>query len=182
MSELLERARACGLRQLSLEVLAENTAARLLYEGSGMRVTRDLLVMERPADYEPRAARRAAEPREAPTDELLKHYSRLHAEPPAWQRELSALLAADLRGFYVGGSRRPRAYALLGYSRADGNTYLSDLAAADTDAARTMCSALGRLAGPMKVINEPERSPFAAPLLEHGFREVLRQHEMTMEL
>src|SRR3712207_1968164 len=41
MSALVERARAYGLRALSLDVLAENAAAIRLYEGAGMRVTRD---------------------------------------------------------------------------------------------------------------------------------------------
>jgi ribosomal protein S18 acetylase RimI-like enzyme len=181
MSALLERARAYGLRRLSLDVLTVNTAAIRLYEGAGMRVTRDLLILERPADYAPRPAPRAAEPKEAPADELLSHYWRLHPEPPAWQRELAALLAADLRGFYVGGRRRPRAYALLSQGR-DGQTYVSDLAAADSADSEEMCAALDRMGGSMKVINEPERSPFAAPLRAHGFVEVMRQHEMTMEL
>jgi len=181
LSALLERARARGLRRLSLEVLKGNDAARQLYESAGMHVTRDLLILDRPADYAPRDTRRAAEPKGAPAEELLKHYWRLHTEPPAWQRELSALLAADLRGFYVGERRRPRAYALLGYSH-DGNTYASDLAAADAAAAGEMCAALGRVGGSMKVINEPERGPFAAPLRAHGFKEAMRQHEMTMEL
>lgn len=182
MSTLLERARAYGLRRLSLDVLAENAAAIRLYEGAGMRVVRDLLVLDRPADYAPRAARRGGGLKEAPAAELLRHYWRLHPEPPAWQRELSALLAADLRGLYVGGRRLPRAYALLGHGRADGNTYLSDLAAADPGAAREMCAALDRVPGSVRAVNEPERSPFAAPLLEHGFREVMRQHEMAVEL
>lgn len=180
MSVLLERARSYGLRQLSLDVLTENTAAIRLYESAGMRITRDLLVLDRTADYAPRAAGRG--PKEAPVGELLGHYLRLHTEPPAWQRDLSALLAADLRGFYLGGRRRPRAYALLGQGRADGTTYLSDLAAVDAEAAAAMCAALDGVAGFVRVINEPERSLFAAPLLAHGFREVLRQHEMTMEL
>jgi GNAT superfamily N-acetyltransferase len=181
MSELLGRARASGLRQLSLDVLTTNTAAIRLYEGVGMSVTRDLLVLGRAADYAPPAARRGATPEEAPAGELLKHYWRLHPEPPAWQRELSALLAADLRGFYVGVRRRPRAYALLGHAR-DGNTYVSDLAASGAEDAEAMCAALDRVAGPLKIVNEPERSPFAALLPAHGFAEVLRQHEMTMEL
>lgn len=181
LSELLERARGYGLRQLSLEVLAGNTAAQRLYEGAGMRVTRDLLVLERAADYAPPAASRARAPGEAPAGELLKHYWRLHPEPPAWQRELPSLLAADLRGLYVGGLRRPRAYALVGYGR-DGNTYISDLAAAGAVDAAEMCAALGRVAGPMRIINEPERGPYAAPLRAHGFRETMRQHEMLMEL
>ncbi|HYP54445.1 MAG TPA: GNAT family N-acetyltransferase, partial [Pyrinomonadaceae bacterium] len=48
MSALLEQARACRLRTLSLEVLAGNTAARRLYERAGMLVARDLLILERP--------------------------------------------------------------------------------------------------------------------------------------
>jgi GNAT superfamily N-acetyltransferase len=178
MSALLERARASGLRQLSLEVLSENTAARRLYEGAGMRVMRDLLILDRPADY----ATRGGAPKEAPAGELLGHFWHLHPEPPAWQRGLSSLLAADLRGFYVGDRRRPRAYALAGYSRADGNNYLSDLAAAGAADAEEMCAALDGLSGTMRVVNEPARGPFAAPLLAHGFAEVMRQHEMWMEL
>jgi ribosomal protein S18 acetylase RimI-like enzyme len=177
MSALLERARAAGLRQLSLDVLTGNTAAIRLYEGAGMRAVRDLLIFDRPADYAPRGGTL----KEAPAAELLRHYWRLHPEPPAWQRELSSLLAADLRGFYVGERRRPRAYALLSYGR-DGHTYVSDLAAADALHAEEMCAALDRLSGPLKVVNEPERGPFAAPLRAHGFKEVMRQHEMWMEL
>ena len=181
MSELLERARGYKLRRLQLEVLAGNDAAQRLYEGAGMRVTRDLLVLERAADDAPPDARRAPAPEESPAEELLRHYWRLHPEPPTWQRELPSLLAAELRGLCVGGRRRPRAYALLGHGR-DGNTYLSDLAAADAEDAAAMCAALGRVDGPMRVINEPARGPYAAPLLEHGFRETMRQHEMTLEL
>jgi hypothetical protein len=179
MSALLERARSLGLRQLSLEVMAVNTPARRLYESAGMSVTRDLLVLERPSGYAADKTRRS--PKEAPPDELLKHYERLHAEPPAWQRELSSLLAANLRGLYVGGRKRPRAYALVGYGR-DGNTYVSDLAAADAVQAEALCAALDGLPGVLRVINEPERSPFVAPLQSHGFAEIIRQHEMTLEL
>ncbi|HEX7314250.1 MAG TPA: GNAT family N-acetyltransferase [Pyrinomonadaceae bacterium] len=182
MSALLERARDYGLRQLTLDVLEGNDGAIRLYESAGLRITRDLLIFERPADYAPRAAGRRRPPSEAPAAELLTHHWRLHPEPPAWQRELPALIAADLRGFYVGGRRRPRAYALVGYGRGDGNTYLSDLAAADEAGAEAMCAALGRVAGPTHVINEPERSPYVAPLLAHGFSVVLRQHQMSMEL
>ncbi|HEX8283941.1 MAG TPA: GNAT family N-acetyltransferase [Pyrinomonadaceae bacterium] len=185
MSALVARARAAGLRRLTLEVLAPNVAARRLYEWAGMSVTRDLLVLERAAGdaggAAPKTLRRARAPREAPAAELLAHYGRLHAEPPAWQRELASLLAADLRGFYTGRRARPRAYALTGRAL-DGNTYVTDLAAADRAGAEELCAALGRVPGALRVVNEPERSPFAAPLLRHGFAEVMRQHEMSMEL
>jgi GNAT superfamily N-acetyltransferase len=192
LSAFVERARGAGLRRLSLEVMAPNVVARRLYERAGMSVTRDLLVLERPAGGSsegsapeaPRAAPRARRPeeaKEATAEELLAHYRRLHAEPPAWQREMASLLAADLRGLYVGPRARPRAYALTGQSN-DGTTYVSDLAAAGEAEAEELCSALGRNDGALRVVNEPERSHFAAPLLRRGFAEVIRQHEMTMEL
>lgn len=179
MSELIGRARASGLRRLSLEVLEGNTAALRLYESVGMRVTRDLLVLERAADRP--APARAAAFEEAPAEELLEHFTRLHPEPPVWQREPASLLAASLRGLYLGPRPRPRAYALLKYT-ADGETFLADLAAADARHARAMCAALGRLDGALKIQNEPASSPYVAPLVAHGFAEVMRQHEMTMEL
>jgi GNAT superfamily N-acetyltransferase len=182
MSEMVARARASGLRRLSLEVLKGNTAAIRLYESAGMRITRDLLILERPAEWSgPPAAARAASLEEAPADELLEHFTRLHPEPPAWQREPAGLLAAKLRGLYLGPRSRPRAYVLVKYT-AEGDAHLSDLAAANARQARAMCAALGRLDCTLKIQNEPERSPYVAPLLEHGFREVMRQHEMTMEL
>lgn len=181
VSELLGRARAAGVRRLSLEVLAGNTAAMRLYEGAGMRVTRDLLILERPAEGSGAAAPRATALAEAPAAELVEHFTRLHPEPPVWQREPPSLLAADLRGLYLGPRSRPRAYALVKHTL-EGDVVLSDLAAADARQARAMCAALARLGAALKVVNEPERSPYAAPLLEHGFRETLRQHEMTMEL
>lgn len=181
MSALVERARASGLRHLSLEVLAGNTPAIRLYERAGMRITRDLLVMERPAEWAAPAPRRRPAPQEAPAAELLEHFTRLHPEPPAWQREPAGLLAADLRGLYLGPRTRPRAYALVRHTQ-EGDTFLSDLAAADARQARALCAALGHVEGALKINNEPERSPFAAPLLEHGFRELMRQHQMSMEL
>ena len=181
MAALVERARAAGLRRLSLEVLKGNAAAIRLYEQAGMRVTRDLLVLERPAGWAGDATRRGAAPREAPAAELLEHFTRLHPEPPVWQREPASLLVTDLRGLYLGPRSRPRAYALVRHAP-DGDTFLSDLAAADARQARAMCAALGRMDYPLKIHNEPEHGPFAAPLLEHGFRELMRQHEMVMEL
>jgi ribosomal protein S18 acetylase RimI-like enzyme len=179
MSALLERARAAGLRQLSLEVLSVNTPARRLYESFGMRATRELLAFERAA--EGAAGRRAAAPKEAPAAELLQHFSRMRTEPPAWQREPASLLASDLRGFYVGGRRRPRACALVGLGRG-GITGVNGLAAEDAAQAEAMCAALGRVPGLLRIVNEPARSLFVAPLLAHGFKEFTRQHEMTMGL
>lgn len=215
MAAILVRARACGLRRLSLEVLARNTAARRLYEGAGMRVSRDLLMLDRvwPAQTPGDAAdsKRAApapskEPatsksevaasdlkttapelratpglKEATPAELLGHFARLHAERPAWQRDLASLLVRREHGRYLGPRKRPRAYALLA-ELDDGNTYLSDLAAADAASADELASALASIAGTLKVLNESEHSLFVGPLLSRGFVETERQHEMVLSL
>jgi GNAT superfamily N-acetyltransferase len=208
MRAIVERARACGLRRLSLEVLVRNTPARRLYEGAGMHVSRDLLMLDRAAPQpvaDNAAASKGAAPaglkkagaelkkpgaelkeavpglKEAATLELLGHFARLHAAPPAWQRDLPCLLAGRTRGLYLGERARPRAYALLS-EWTDGNTYLSDLAASDAASAEELCAALAGLAGTLKVLNESEHSLFIGPLLERGFVETERQHEMVMSL
>jgi GNAT superfamily N-acetyltransferase len=198
MAALLERAHRCGLRSLSLEVLARNTPARRLYEGAGMHVSRDLLMLERAAPRPAGDALKSKETalselkdseskegatsglREAPSAEMLGHFARLHAEPPAWQRDLAALLVRDSRGFYLGPRERPRAYALL--SQWDGETYFADLAASDADAAEELSAALAGLAGTLKILNESEHSLFVGPLFRLGFVETERQHEMVMSL
>lgn len=185
MAALIERARKCGVRRLSLEVLRGNEAARRLYESVGMTAARDLLLLGRPGERvdEASAFEGAAPLQEAPPRELLEGcFARLHVEPPSWQRDLPTLLVKGrLRGFHLGPRSAPTAYALLSYGR-DGNTHVSDLAAAGTDEAASLCAALVRLPGTLKIINEPEHSLFTRPLLAHGFAETDRQHEMAMTL
>ncbi|HEX7957012.1 MAG TPA: hypothetical protein VF508_08725, partial [Pyrinomonadaceae bacterium] len=120
--------------------------------------------------------------KEADAAALLAHFARLHAARPQWGRDLPSLLVkGGMRGLYLGDAARPSAYALLTDS-ADGFTYLSDLAAADATRARRLCAALAVFEVPLKVVNEPERGLFTAPLLEQGFAEFERQNEMLMEL
>lgn len=201
MEALLERARACGLRRLSLEVLAGNDAARRIYEGAGMRISRDLLLLERAASVEGESVAEASpqahssdteerssdtegrELKEAEPKELLAHFARLHVVPPQWSRDLPGLLVKSrMRGLYLGERERPDAYVLLTESADEGVTYLSDLAAADASVARELCAALVGIAGPLKINNEPEHGLFTAPLIEHGFVETERQHEMVIDL
>ena len=185
MSALLERARACGLRRLTLEVLARNATARRIYEELGMRVTRDLVLLnhtrESVADA-PRPTRRRTL-KEAEPAELLAHFVRLHAARPQWSRDLpTLLLKSGLRGLYLGPRARPRAYALLS-AVTDGATYFTDLAAESADDARELTAALTRrVEGQLRVLNEPEESLFVAPLLDNGFVETERQHEMLLVL
>jgi len=178
MEEFLKSARKAGVRHLSLEVLKENEAARRLYESAGMRVVRDLLVLEREAEQ---SATEGFELEEAEACDLLPHFTRLHAVAPAWQRDLPALLAARVRGLRLGPREMPRAYALISEG-SDGKTHLTDLAAEDVEAARELSSGLARVACALRIVNEPLRSLFVEPLIERGFVETLRQYEMAIEL
>ncbi|HEV2766040.1 MAG TPA: GNAT family N-acetyltransferase [Pyrinomonadaceae bacterium] len=204
MSALLKEARACGLRTLSLEVLSHNEAARRLYERAGMHVARDLLILERTAkgvgttDGRDIASESASAEKlsasdttsqglpasleEAAPGELLAHFARLHRVAPAWQRDLPSLLVkGSLRGLRLTGDRDTRAYALVA-REPDDTTYLVDLAADAPQDAQQLSAALAELAGPLKIVNEPEQSLFAAPLTAHGFAETDRQHEMRLAL
>lgn len=176
---MLERARGAGLRTLSLEVLAQNTPARRLYESEGMRVVRDLLVLDRAAEP---AEGEGVALEEAEASELLAHFARLHKAAPAWQRDLASMLTGRPNvGLRLGPRHSPRAYALSSQGP-DGNTYLTDLAAEDAASARELTSGLARVRGSLRIVNEPEESLFVAPLLEQGFAETHRQHEMLLVL
>ena len=182
MNAVLEQARDCGLRKLTLEVLARNTAARRLYERAGMTVVRDLLFLDRQKVSE--AEHRTLSLRESAPARLLRHFERLHQGTgrPAWQRDLPALLSREkMRGFYLGREDMPEAYTLMA-ERPDGFHYLIDLAATDETQAARLCAALDEMRASLRVVNEPEESVFVKALLECGFVEADRQHEMAMEL
>ena len=181
MSEMAEEARRAGLKRLSLEVLARNEAARHLYESAGMRVTRDLLILG--LDDERRAARRSSALTEAGPEKLLRHFTRMHSCAPAWQRDLSSLLATDgVRGLCLGEKDEPRAYALIVERPAEGFAHLVDLAACDEESAHALTEGLCALPYRLRVVNEPEESLFIKALKASGFVEQDRQHEMELEL
>ncbi|HEV2912011.1 MAG TPA: GNAT family N-acetyltransferase [Pyrinomonadaceae bacterium] len=183
MRALVAEARSCHVRLLTLEVLQQNLAAARLYESAGMRTARELLILER------NGARREAAPpahvaplAEGAPAELLRHFHRLHLQPPAWQRDLPALLVMDgLRALYLGERDSPDAYALF-RAWPDGMTYIVDLAARGSEYAAALCAGLDHVGGALRIINEPETSIFNAPLMAHGFAETDRQRELIMAL
>lgn len=180
MREFMARARGCGVKKFSLEVLARNTPARRLYERAGMQTTRDLVILERAGEITLR--KNLKELKEAQPKLLLGHFERLHKEPPAWQRDLAALLVTDnMRGLYLGDGDAPDAYALF-IERPNGIIHVIDLAAMDTEHANALSAGITQLPGKLKVINEPEDSLFVEALTLNGFQETDRQHEMMCEL
>jgi ribosomal protein S18 acetylase RimI-like enzyme len=183
MTALIEEARAFPLTTLTLEVLRQNAAAIRLYESAGMAVARDLIIFERHADNAPLVpSQDVSQLTQATPPELLRHFQRLHLQPPAWQRDLSALLVMDgLRGLYLGAREMPDAYALL-RSWPNGMTYIVDLAAARKEDADALCAGLDRVEGRLRIINEPESSIFCEALEAHNFVATMSQHEMLMTL
>jgi GNAT superfamily N-acetyltransferase len=182
MTALVEEARRCQARTLTLEVLRQNSAAIRLYERAGMRTARDLIIYERGPDVAP--SHSTAQLLEAPPAELLQHFQRLHRQPPAWQRDLAALLVMEeMRGLYLGEREMPQAYALFREGPNE-KTYIVDLAARDPAEADALCAGLTSYTQQksLRIINEPESSIFCAALLAHGFVESERQHEMRMAL
>lgn len=179
MSPLIEAARAGGVRLLTLEVLQQNLAAIRLYERAGMRRARELIIYERTPQA---ASSRTGQLKQATPGELLRHFHRLHLQPPAWQRDLASLLVLDnMRALYLGSSDLPDAYVLL-RDAPNGKTHLVDLAAAREESADALCAGLAEVQGSLRVINEPESSIFCAALEAHGFVATARQLEMVMAL
>jgi N-acetylglutamate synthase-like GNAT family acetyltransferase len=181
MLEFVSRARECGVTKLRLEVLTKNTSAIRLYERVGLKVTRDLLILERTRDAECVPAD-SKELYDAEPDALLPHFERLHSWRLSWQREFASLISADaLHGVYLGDKNRPDAYALI-VTRPDGITQVIDVAAATAEYAQAISGGIAHRYGALRVVNEPEESLFIDALAANGFEEVERQHEMSCEI
>jgi GNAT superfamily N-acetyltransferase len=114
MEALLDRAQEAGVRQVALEVIAQNSAARTLYAGLGFVEQRELLCWRRAADADvlPIPEERLTE---APVDELLAHFDGWHDQRPCWQSEAATLrkMADRLRGYRVEMNGIAAAYCLI---------------------------------------------------------------------
>lgn len=188
--------RACqrGARRLWLEVLAENEAARALYQRLGYLETRELLMWERsarqgnlPVPYE-----RLQEAVPAHVISDLHHW---HDLPPAWQRRASYLRRAhslmDARTIPAKDGL-PVAYVLYHHNLRGRNgrevVHLFDIAVdprADvTDAGRPLLQALQLtyMNADLLLVNEPADSKLNRILAALGFYVVDRQYEMVLSL
>jgi GNAT superfamily N-acetyltransferase len=115
MHWLIEQARAAGARQITLEVISENQAARRLYGSLGFREVRELLCWQRPvqADPLPIPFERLVQ---VPCQDLLDNFEAWHDQPPCWQRELTSLrkIAGPLTGYRLDYEGRPAGYCIVG--------------------------------------------------------------------
>lgn len=172
---LLDRAKRIGVRDVALEVLAQNAPAIRAYRRAGFAHRRDLRTFRWAKPVE---AGEGPEMHPADPASLLPHRARIGASPP-WQREpASVAKMPGLEGLACGAPDAPRAFLL---SRAvDDAITIVDIAAPDADTAIRLVGALARRAAgrPMRLTNEPEGSPVCAALSSLGWEEIIRQHEM----
>jgi GNAT superfamily N-acetyltransferase len=114
METLLKGAREAGVGQVTLEVIAQNRAARALYAALGFVERRELLCWRRAADADalPIPEERLAE---ASLDELLAHFADWHDQPPCWQGEAATLgkMADRVRGYRLELDGAAAAYCLI---------------------------------------------------------------------
>ncbi|MEN9933697.1 MAG: hypothetical protein RLZZ387_276 [Chloroflexota bacterium] len=180
---MVVNARASGARRLTLEVLTRNERAIRTYRRAGLVVTRDLLIVEwrRPEGFDqPLPPSNVVE---ASWAAPMRHFAELHPSPPAWQRDLPALLMRGAPRCLVldeaGDHGAPLAYAL---SYGDEAARIVDLGARDAAAAGPVLQTLQSRHARLSSVNEPAGSPQAEALLAAGFVEVDRQHEMELAL
>ena len=181
---LLDQARQAGARWFGLEVLTRNEPAIRTYLRAGLRIIRDLLVLEWQAGAGRGPGGERPEPAvvERAPGELLAHFAALHPIPAAWQRDLPAqLVRAGMRGLALIEADRPTAY-LLYRPGEDGAARLMDLGAERSEQAAALLAALQARHMRIASVNEPSDSPFLPAFLAAGFREIDRQHEMGIEL
>ncbi|HWQ13674.1 MAG TPA: GNAT family N-acetyltransferase [Roseiflexaceae bacterium] len=182
ITALIERAREAQAPLLTLEVLSRNERAIATYTRAGLRITRDLLIVEwRRPEGEP-AAPAPTGVVEAEAATLLHHFHALHPVQAAWQRDLpSLLMRGPLAGFALGNPAAPAAYALV-QPQAAGAARIVDLAAREAETAGQVLAALQARFTRLSSINEPSDAPHMPALAAAGFAEVDRQHDMEIVL
>ncbi len=180
MARTLEVARAAGLTGLQLEVLAQNTRAKRLYENSGFTVRRDVVGLKLAAEAIPRhstTARLTTTEAEHIMDWLLQ------GQKPAWSRQRASLLVTGGDALVI--SRPGGATGAMLYQRLEHRIQVYAVALIDRTSANDFAFMLRHVVADLpfvRVHNEPDDSVLFQVCNELGFEEEYRQHEMTIEL
>jgi len=184
MREVLDSARALGLRRVGLEVLVQNEHAFRLYEQLGFRTTRELEVWSfAPPDSGGDGI--TLEP--VPFVEALAFVGAHRAAREPWQRADRSLTAMHATGTALEGLLARRDGQAVGgmVFRAAGRASVLQLATApagDEDVARALLGALRRDDAPQggRWLNLPANDP-VAPLV-HSLEPKLEARQYEMEL
>jgi hypothetical protein len=178
--EMVETARASGLRSLQLEVLAQNEAARAIYESAGLTVRRRVRTIEIAitalSDGTERGASQVATSASLVAEDVL-------AAQPVWQQELASLLAMTTETAHVTESAGQR--SSLVYVRSGALTRILAASVAKSFTEQELVALLRQAAGDSSVIqlvNCPGSSSILARCQALGFTEVYSQDEMYRAL
>jgi hypothetical protein len=178
--EMVETARASGLRSLQLEVLSQNGAARSVYETAGLTVRRQVRTVEiaiaaLPAGADADGGQLTSSAPLAAADVL--------AAQPVWQQELASLLTMTTETTHLTDSAGQRS-ALI-YSHSGERTRILAAHVSTSLTEQELIALLRRAAGDSTAIqltNCPGGSPVLARCQALGFNEVYSQDEMFMAL
>lgn len=184
MEALIAGAQTMGLRQLTLEVISANEAARQLYRSLGFRETRELLCWKFPADADPLPIPREGLQKVSP-DAIWPYFQAWHDQQPCWQREEVTLrrMAGQASGYLLTMAGEPAGYCLV----ADHKEAVALLDVGinpqfgPVTAGRVLLQALAAryLGQPLTITNVPADSGLNRALAALHFLVVVRQQEMS---
>jgi ribosomal protein S18 acetylase RimI-like enzyme len=187
MEAVLVRAQQAGVRQVALEVIAQNSPARALYTALGFVERRELLCWRRAADADilPIPEEQLSE---ASLDELLAFFADWHDQPPCWQGEAATLgkMADRVRGYRLEMAGAAAAYC-LNSERGEALTLMDvgiDPQFGAVKAGRTLLQALASLyrGRALALNNVPVDSDLNRALAALHFLVGVRQFEMCRSL
>ena len=185
MLALMAAARRLDLRDVTLEVIAENTRAHALYLDLGFVDVRELLTWRLAADADPLPIPQELLSAVAP-EAVLPYFADWRREPPTWQRDLPTLrhLIGRTRAFALDLDGRPAAYCIVA-ERGDAVSILDAGISPDFGAVRAgrpLLQALARLhpGRSLTIVNVPADDPLCRALAAGRFHVTIRQWEMRL--
>jgi GNAT superfamily N-acetyltransferase len=179
---LLEQARQCGARSMTLIVLAQNERAIKTYQRAGFSLWREIRSFEwaRGEDIPAPAARDALV--SAAVADLLALGPAWQPVAPIWSRDAPTLGSlGGLEGLALIHEGAIVAYLLLRRSP-DGAADILSLGARSTADAADALAALQRQSDRITCVNEPADSPGAQAMDVLGFARTFRRYEMVASL
>jgi ribosomal protein S18 acetylase RimI-like enzyme len=185
MHALLANARQLGLREVLLEVIADNHKAHALYLDLGFQDVRELLIWRLAADADPLPIPQELLSEVTPNS-VLVHFEEWHKEPPSWQREMGTLvkLLPHARAYRLDLDGQAAAYAVLA-ERVD-SIGLLDVGIkpefGPVRAGRPLLQALSRLFPnrALSIMNVSADDPLCRALAALRFHVTVRQWEMIL--
>jgi ribosomal protein S18 acetylase RimI-like enzyme len=178
--EMVETARASGLRSLQLEVLAQNDAARATYKSAGLTVRRRVRSVEIAITTLPNGADRDASQVATSASRMAED---VLAAQPIWQQELASLLALTTETAQVTDSAGQR--SSLVYVRSGATIRILAANVSNSITELELVALLRQAAGDASAIqltNCPDSSSILARCQSLGFAAVYGQDEMYMAL